>query len=105
MKSAVAVLTGENQNSALKRALNSPVPEAPAQTTGIVRFEQESENHPTKVRAIFKNLPEGLHGFHIHEYGDMTNGCTSAGAHFNPYNVRHGGPTSSERHIGDMGNV
>jgi superoxide dismutase, Cu-Zn family len=76
-----------------------------SRTIDIVEFEQENENRPTTVKAIFYYLPRGNHGFHIHEFGDATNGCISAGPHFNPFNKRHGGPQSNERHIGDMGNV
>ncbi len=44
-------------------------------------------------------------GFHIHEAGDVTDSCKSACAHFNPFNNVHGGPTSINRHVGDLGNI
>ena len=52
------------------------------------------------------NLEPGLHGFHIHEAGNLEEGCKSCCAHFNPLNKEHGGPDDGkERHLGDLGNI
>lgn len=51
-------------------------------------------------------LTPGLHGFHIHEFGDISSADgAAAGGHFNPANEKHGGPGDQHRHAGDFGNV
>ena len=71
---------------------------------GTVKFVEH--NKYTLIVIELSGLKKnGLHGFHIHEYGDLSDGCNSACAHFNPYNKKHGCPGMSERHVGDLGNI
>ncbi|XP_033647551.1 superoxide dismutase [Cu-Zn]-like [Asterias rubens] len=49
--------------------------------------------------------PNSKHGLHIHTYGDLRNGCGSAGGHYNPGGNNHSAPYDSDRHMGDWGNV
>lgn len=83
-KKAVAVLTGKVE--------------------GVVTLVQEDAG-PTKVHVQIKGLTPGKHGFHLHEFGDTTNGCMSTGPHFNPKKLTHGAPEDEVRHAGDLGNV
>lgn len=54
---------------------------------------------PVHVKGEVHGLAKGDHGFHIHEYGDYTNGCTSTGSHFNPFHKNHGAPSDEERYV------
>lgn len=42
---------------------------------------------------------------HIHESSDMTYDCQSVGSHYNPFNMTHGGPNDTVKHLGDLGNI
>ncbi|TVU47901.1 hypothetical protein EJB05_07517 [Eragrostis curvula] len=72
---------------------------------GALHFFQDPASGCTEVRGKVTGLAPGLHGFHIHAFGDTTNGCNSTGPHFNPHNKPHGAPFDDERHVGDLGNI
>ncbi|KAL9124274.1 MAG: hypothetical protein Q9217_006383 [Psora testacea] len=87
MVKAVAVLRGDSNVS------------------GTVTFEQTSEASPTTISYDIKGCDASAErGMHIHQFGDNTNGCTSAGPHFNPFSKEHGAPSDEIRHVGDLGN-
>jgi len=46
-----------------------------------------------------------LHGFHIHQSGDLTDNCESLCSHYNPHNKQHGGLYDVNSHAGDLGNI
>ena len=71
---------------------------------GVVSFLQK--NNKITIKYKINNLKKGYHGFHIHQYGDLSKGCKSAGSHFNTYKYnRHGGPKTKKHHNGDLGNI
>ena len=73
---------------------------------GTVLFRENLLNNSVIMDINLSGLKKnGLHGFHIHEAGDLSNHCDSACAHFNPFNKKHGGILSKERHVGDLGNL
>ena len=87
----------------------SLTPVGKGKASGWVRFQhtflKEGEK-AIKVSAQISGLNPGKkHGFHIHQYGDCTQDGKNAGSHFNPYESSHGGPSSKEKHSGDLGNL
>lgn len=53
--------------------------------TGKITFTQTSDGVLIEGQVV--GLTEGKHGFHVHALGDLSSGCSSTGAHFNPENV------------------
>ena len=59
--------------------------------TGSIKFHQCCPDHGTVITVNLSGFaPNAIHAFHIHEYGDFTNGCESAGEHYNPFGKNHG---------------
>ena len=71
---------------------------------GTIVFKELTKTK-IEITVNLKNLKPGKHGFHIHETGNLEEGCKSCCAHFNPTNSNHGGPKDKERHVGDLGNI
>ena len=74
--------------------------------TGHVKFFDNLDDNLVKIDVNLTGLKKkGLHGFHVHESGDLSDKCESMCAHFNPYNKDHGCPGKKNRHVGDLGNL
>jgi Cu-Zn family superoxide dismutase len=73
---------------------------------GIVRFTEDIETNQVRIDVNIIGLKQNsLHGFHIHEAGDLSDKCSSMCSHFNPYEKTHGCPGMKKRHVGDLGNL
>ena len=102
----IALLNTNENVQPPRHAITIMYPANEQNVHGLVSFSQKDKFSETKIVANIKNLnPNSLHAIHVHEFGDLTNGCVTAGPHFNPYNKEHGGPNDEVRHVGDLGNI
>ena len=74
-------------------------------TEGVIRFVQVDSDSCVIDGTIDGLNPLSEHALAIYECGDISEGCSSVGDHFNPRNMRHGSPETNERHVGDLGNI
>ena len=93
---------GDDTTPQLASAIIEPASESGV--TGMATFTQV-DNQITLYVEIYNASP-GLHGIHIHEFGDCSApDATSAGGHWNPTDVAHGKWGEGEFHLGDIGNI
>merc|ERR1711936_190308 len=78
-----------------------------SQVVGEVTLTETETPDGTEIEIAGEliNLSPGLHGFHIHENGDLSDNCKGAGGHYNPAAMNHGAPGAEDRHVGDLGNI
>ena len=81
-------------------------PTAGNDTHGVIRFTP-LDNGLQVDGEIHGLEPDAEHGFHVHEFGDVSkDDGTGTGGHFNPEGHDHGLPGGDHpRHAGDFGNV
>ncbi|XP_015177860.1 PREDICTED: superoxide dismutase [Cu-Zn], chloroplastic-like [Polistes dominula] len=99
---AVTVVTAKELNAVVHLTPNDA---AVKNVMGDIMITQSVPNGPVKLTGKVTGLTPGLHGFHVHEKGDLKEGCKSTGPHFNPENNTHGAPGDTIRHVGDLGNI
>lgn len=76
--------------------------------SGRITLRQVDGGNTTIITGLLTGFSwGGQHGFHIHESGNLSNSCDSAGPHYNPFNTTHGPQTANRtmRHVGDLGNI
>lgn len=97
---------GDSISRAAVAMLGYPVGFSKNSVKGVVRFIQANDDSCI-VDGTIDGLSPGLHGLHIHECGDISQGCESVGDHFDLSGSSHGGPGDSfgKRHTGDLGNI
>jgi len=99
---ALAVVSAQAQSVTKAVAVLSPT--KGNNVSGTVTFTKVDGG--VKIVADVAGLTPGQHGFHIHEFGDCSApDAASAGGHFNPHHMQHGGPDATVRHAGDFGNL
>jgi superoxide dismutase, Cu-Zn family len=100
------------EGQVIKKTAEPPVKQAVAvihgfgdhPVKGVIHFTVTEDG--TVIRGEITGLKPGKHGFHIHEFGDVSSADPKChGGHFNPGKKKHGGPDAAERHVGDLGNI
>ncbi len=97
---------GERRRPNIQSAVCVLVPVGDSGVSGVVHFHRAGRGQ-VKVTGEVSGLAPGKHGFHVHEFGDISNPGDGkcAGGHFNPEKTMHGAPDADERHVGDLGNI
>ncbi|XP_040001389.1 extracellular superoxide dismutase [Cu-Zn]-like [Xiphias gladius] len=88
--------------AACKMKPSTSLPKGLPKVYGHVLFKQYHPHGDLEVLLRLNGLPgeddQVPRAVHIHQYGDLSQGCDSTGGHYNPLNVHH------PNHPGDFGN-
>ena len=91
-------------NESRNNAINATAALISKQVNGYVFFHQCNPSSPVTVQFLIKGTPNQTHAIHIHEFGDIREGCDFLGSHFNPTGETHGSflYKNMSRHAGDL---
>jgi Cu/Zn superoxide dismutase len=72
--------------------------------SGIINLSYNSTDLLTTITGTISGLAaDSIHGFHIHQYGDISQpDGTGTGGHYNPLSGVHGSLTQNNSHVGDL---
>src|SRR5438876_9646807 len=97
---SVAMLAAQNPATTAKADL------ADARGKKVGTAERAQAPDGVKIVLTVSGLAPGQHAFHTHTVGKCEGpDFNSAGAHFNPYNKKHGLKNPEGPHAGDMENI
>ncbi len=93
------------EGQSVDRAIAVMIPVGDTKVHGVITFQKVDKG--VEVSGELRNLTPGKHGFHVHEFGDLSDldKGESAGGHFNPDGHEHGKREADMRHAGDFGNI
>lgn len=103
---AAVILMGTSARAATGVANISGTSEG-STVAGQIKFADDAKGN-LAVSGQITGLTPGMHGFHIHEFGDCSDVGKAAGSHYNPKNKPHGNVLKDGAihvHAGDMGNI
>jgi Cu-Zn family superoxide dismutase len=99
---AIAALAGSASAQDAKSA-TAELKDTNGEVVGMVELRDTPNG--VWVNASIAGLPQGTHGFHIHETGKCEGDFKSAGGHFAPAGNKHGILVEGGPHAGDMPNI
>merc|ERR1711997_1168126 len=74
-----------------------------AEGKGVIFIHElkSGAHESTELYGEMNGLTDGLHGFHVHEFGGLGNGCKDAGGHYDPNQTED----ETGNYVGDLGSV
>ncbi|RKN80446.1 superoxide dismutase family protein [Paenibacillus ginsengarvi] len=97
-------VSGQAAAEPAKAVIQSSIVNGTGQTIGKATLMEQPGG--VRIQMEVKGISPGVHGFHIHEVGKCEGpDFTSAGAHFNPLDKKHGLLSMAGPHAGDMPNL